>query len=280
MTATLALPAAVRGRSAALPAAALDALAAATFLRCSVLLAVVRFLAAAGARVGASSVSRVDLGHQPALAARGVVRMDDALLGGLVERADRGGDRRRPVARRRGRVAMLAACRTSVLASLRVRRLTARRRSDWRTRLSADGVRAPFQVRAVLATWNPQLESCCTPTHARGARAEAEYSIGRVAGQRGTRQSEAQPATIRATNADCPPVLSSLDTEEKPKRRRPARQPDAAADRDNDRTLIGRLRTTPMTTITLPDRLMRPVATPPARRATLIGFGATLLAGS
>ncbi|MGH2402247.1 MAG: hypothetical protein ACRDE6_06010, partial [Candidatus Limnocylindria bacterium] len=34
-----------------------------------------------------------------------------------------------------------------------------------------------------------------------------------------------------------------------------------------------------MTTITIPGRLMRPVATPPARRATLIGFGATLLAG-
>ena len=34
-----------------------------------------------------------------------------------------------------------------------------------------------------------------------------------------------------------------------------------------------------MTTVTLPGRLMRPVATPPARRATLIGFGATLLAG-
>ena len=34
-----------------------------------------------------------------------------------------------------------------------------------------------------------------------------------------------------------------------------------------------------MTTTTLPGRLMRPVATPPARRATLIGFGATLFAG-
>ncbi len=34
-----------------------------------------------------------------------------------------------------------------------------------------------------------------------------------------------------------------------------------------------------MTTITLPDRLMRPVATPPGRRATLIGFGATFLGG-
>ena len=34
-----------------------------------------------------------------------------------------------------------------------------------------------------------------------------------------------------------------------------------------------------MTTMTLPGRLMRPVATPPARRATLIGFGATLLGG-
>jgi vancomycin resistance protein YoaR len=34
-----------------------------------------------------------------------------------------------------------------------------------------------------------------------------------------------------------------------------------------------------MTTMTLPGRLMRPVATPPARRATLIGFGATLVAG-
>ena len=31
--------------------------------------------------------------------------------------------------------------------------------------------------------------------------------------------------------------------------------------------------------MTLPGRLMRPVATPPARRATLVGFGATLLAG-
>ncbi|MEO7294974.1 MAG: VanW family protein [Candidatus Limnocylindria bacterium] len=34
-----------------------------------------------------------------------------------------------------------------------------------------------------------------------------------------------------------------------------------------------------MTTMTLPGRLMRPVATPPARRATLIGFGVTLVAG-
>ena len=34
-----------------------------------------------------------------------------------------------------------------------------------------------------------------------------------------------------------------------------------------------------MTTMTLPGRLMRPVATPPARRATLIGFVATMLAG-
>ena len=34
-----------------------------------------------------------------------------------------------------------------------------------------------------------------------------------------------------------------------------------------------------MTTITFPDRLMRPMATPPARRATLIAFGATLIAG-
>ncbi|MGI8998592.1 MAG: VanW family protein [Candidatus Limnocylindria bacterium] len=34
-----------------------------------------------------------------------------------------------------------------------------------------------------------------------------------------------------------------------------------------------------MTTMTLPGRLMRPVATPPARRATLIGFGATLVLG-
>src|SRR5688572_17633254 len=45
VTATFALPAAVRGRSVALPAAAFEALAAATFLRCAVLLAVVRFLA-------------------------------------------------------------------------------------------------------------------------------------------------------------------------------------------------------------------------------------------
>ena len=34
-----------------------------------------------------------------------------------------------------------------------------------------------------------------------------------------------------------------------------------------------------MTTTTFPSRLIRPVATPPARRATLIGFGATMLAG-
>jgi vancomycin resistance protein YoaR len=34
-----------------------------------------------------------------------------------------------------------------------------------------------------------------------------------------------------------------------------------------------------MTTITVPTRLMRPVATRPARRAVLIGFGATFLAG-
>ena len=34
-----------------------------------------------------------------------------------------------------------------------------------------------------------------------------------------------------------------------------------------------------MTTITFPGRLMRPVASPPARRATLIGFGATLVGG-
>ncbi|HEX7197015.1 MAG TPA: VanW family protein [Candidatus Limnocylindria bacterium] len=34
-----------------------------------------------------------------------------------------------------------------------------------------------------------------------------------------------------------------------------------------------------MTSITIPGRLMRPVASPPARRATLIGFAATLLAG-
>ena len=34
-----------------------------------------------------------------------------------------------------------------------------------------------------------------------------------------------------------------------------------------------------MTTMTLPGRLMRPVATPPARRATLVGFAATLLGG-
>ena len=34
-----------------------------------------------------------------------------------------------------------------------------------------------------------------------------------------------------------------------------------------------------MTTMTLPGRLMRPVATPPARRATLIGFGATFVGG-
>lgn len=34
-----------------------------------------------------------------------------------------------------------------------------------------------------------------------------------------------------------------------------------------------------MTTITVPNRLMRPVATWPARRAVLIGFGATLLTG-
>ena len=34
-----------------------------------------------------------------------------------------------------------------------------------------------------------------------------------------------------------------------------------------------------MTTMTLPGRLMRPVATPPARRASFIGFGATLLGG-
>ena len=42
---------------------------------------------------------------------------------------------------------------------------------------------------------------------------------------------------------------------------------------------LGRLRDDIMTTMTLPGRLMRPVATPPARRATLIGFGATLLGG-
>ena len=38
-------------------------------------------------------VGGVHLRHQPALATRGIVRMQDALLGGLVERADRGGDR-------------------------------------------------------------------------------------------------------------------------------------------------------------------------------------------
>ena len=55
MTATLALPAAVRGRSAALSAAAFDALAAATFLRCAVLLAVDRFFGAAVAPSVSSS---------------------------------------------------------------------------------------------------------------------------------------------------------------------------------------------------------------------------------
>src|SRR3989337_2478723 len=54
--------------------------------------------------------------------------------------------------------AMSEACWTRVFDSLRVRRFTARRRSDWRTRLSAEGVRAPFQVPAVLATWGPQLK--------------------------------------------------------------------------------------------------------------------------
>ena len=34
-----------------------------------------------------------------------------------------------------------------------------------------------------------------------------------------------------------------------------------------------------MTTLTIPGRLMRPVASPPARRAMLLGFGATLFAG-
>ncbi len=37
-------------------------------------------------------VCRVGLRHQAALPPRGVVRVDDALLGGFVERADRGGD--------------------------------------------------------------------------------------------------------------------------------------------------------------------------------------------
>ena len=52
--------------------------------------------------------------------------------------------------------AMFEAACTSVLVSLRVRRFTARRRCSWRTRLSACGVRAPFQVRAFLATNSPQ----------------------------------------------------------------------------------------------------------------------------
>src|SRR5687767_467465 len=171
VTATLALPAAVRGRSAALPAAALDAFEAATFLRWAVLLAVVRFLAAVGMAASAPSSRCAAL----TLVIRRLLRraalfgwmmpFSAALSSALMAAATASG----PLPSERPS-AISDACMTKGFASLRVRRCTARRRSDWRTRLSAEGVRAPFQVRAVLATWGPQLNVSYRHRHARTRR--------------------------------------------------------------------------------------------------------------
>ena len=64
VTATLALPAAVRGRSAARALAAFDALAAATFLRCAVLVAADRFLGPDSAWVLSSRCAALALAHR------------------------------------------------------------------------------------------------------------------------------------------------------------------------------------------------------------------------
>jgi hypothetical protein len=153
VTATFALPAAVRGRSAALPAAAVDALDAATVLGWAVLLAAVRFFAVAVAPEAAPSSRWAALTFAMSRLLRRAAlfgcRMpfSAALSSALMAAATASG----PSPSERPR-AISDACTTSVFASLRVRRFTARRRSDWRTRLRAEGVRAPFQVRAVLAT--------------------------------------------------------------------------------------------------------------------------------
>src|SRR5680860_493320 len=103
--------------------------------------------------------------------------------------------------------AISEACWTSVFVSLSVRRFTARRRSDWRTRLSAEGVRAPFQVRAVLATWNPQLEiEWMHIEHTlHGARRVGEYSIACSDEPSGDSTTGRPTATIpRPTSAGLP----------------------------------------------------------------------------
>ena len=175
VTATFALPAAVRGRSAALPAAAFDALEAATFLRWAVLLAAVRFFGAPVAVAPTSSsrcaalafvISRL---FRRAALLGWMIPFSAALSRALIAAATASGPD--PSARPR---AISEARWTRVFASLRVRRFTARRRSDWRTRFRAEGVRAPFQVRAVRATWDPQLEIVMAHGHSHaGAPAEA-----------------------------------------------------------------------------------------------------------
>jgi len=81
------------------------------------------------------------------------------------------------------------------------------------------------------------------------------------------------------TNADLFSPLVELATRREFKGRRPERRPDEV----DDHVTIAPAHTSSsidaMTTMTLPGRLMRPVATPPARRATLIGFGVTIVAG-
>ena len=139
----------------ALPAQ-LRRLAAATFLRCAVLLAVVRFFAAVGVVASAASSSRwaaftFAISRLLRRAALFGCRMpfSAALSSALMAAATASGPL--PSARPS---AMSEACRTSVFASLRVRRFTARRRSDWRTRLSAEGVARPsssgFLPRGIL----------------------------------------------------------------------------------------------------------------------------------
>src|SRR5664279_1061078 len=73
-------------------------------------------------------------------------------------------------------VATLTALDTSVLAALRRGWLTSERRSAVRTRLSAEGVRAPVQPRGFLAKSKPQDAEDRSP----GARSTPDRGVRMV----------------------------------------------------------------------------------------------------
>ncbi len=116
-----------------------------------------------------------------------------------------------------------------------------------------------------------------TNTRSMERRRRREYSIGSSPGPTSGSTRHRRSTTIaRPRSVDRPCADGRVG--DRSQGRRPARRP-GDGHTEQRTTVPVRRPLTPMTTITFPSRLIRPMATPPQRRSTLLGFVATMLAG-